>query len=153
MLGSLIGLLAKPFVSVGTTLATDWSSRKTAKANGAQKLQDAVQELKLTKVKASITAAKTAASSDSDYDMQVLKNREKTYADEFLIALWMTIFVMHFIPQTQPYMAGGWIAMGYSDGPAWWFELGMVGILVSTLGLMKILKLMLSGGFGPIKKS
>jgi hypothetical protein len=148
MLSKIIGLLAKPFVEVGTTMATGWDARKTAKQDGAQRLEEARQELKVTKVQSAIDRAKVAVQNDSDYDMQVLKNREKTYADEFLIALWMIIFVMHFVPQTQPYMAGGWSAMGYSDGPAWWFELGMVGILVSTLGLMKIMKLMLSGGFG-----
>jgi uncharacterized membrane protein YcfT len=148
MFKSIIGALVKPFVEVGTTMATGWDARKTAKQKGAQKLEDARQELKVVKVQASIAREQVAVQNDSDYDMQVLKNREKTYADELLIALWMSIFIMHFIPKTQPHMAAGWAAMGYTDGPAWWFELGMVGILVSTLGLMKILKLMLSGGFG-----
>ena len=147
MFGKVVQLLAKPFVEVGTKVATDWSARKTAKLEGALELQRAQQELKVTKVRADIDSAKQAVQNDSDYDMQVLKNREKTYADEFIILVWFAVFLAHFVPPLQPYMAGGWEAMGYGEAPPFWFELGMVGILVSTLGLMRLLKIMIGKGF------
>ncbi len=139
-------MFANPFIAIGTTLATGWDARSTAKQNGAQRLEEARQELKVVKVMSAIDAAKATVQSDSSYDGQVLRNRGKTYADEMLIFIFMGIFVMHFIPSTQPYMADGWAAMGYSDGPAWFFEFALVGILISTLGLMGIFRIMMGAG-------
>jgi hypothetical protein len=146
MLDKIIGFFANPFIEVGTTLAAGWDARKTAKQDGSQRLEEARQELKVVKIQASIDAAKVVVQNDSNYDNQVLNNRTKTYADELLIFIFMGIFLMHFIPSTQPYMAEGWVAMGYSDGPAWFFEFALVGILVSTLGLMGLFRIMMGAG-------
>ena len=138
MLNFLIG----PLINLGTSLASDWSARKTVKEQSKVAIAEKEVELKIAKIDAAIKKETTELTRDNDYDMQVLRNRDKTYADEAIVLLWFSVFVAHFVPYTQPYMAGGWASMGYTEGPAWWFEFGMVGILVSTLGLMRILKLM-----------
>ncbi len=105
------------------------------------KVMDAKAELKLAKLAGETQRYLVSAENDASYDNNVLKNRRFTYADELIIGVWLSIFIGHFIPPLQPYMAGGWAAMGYTTGPPWWFEFGMVGILVSTLGLMALFKI------------
>ena len=148
MLNFLIG----PIMKLGTSLASDWSARKTVKEQSKILIAEKEVDLKIAKIDAAIKRQTTELARDNDYDMQVLRNRDKTYADEAIIFLWFAVFIAHFLPYTQPYMAEGWSSMGYTDGPAWWFEFGMVGILVSTLGLMRILKLLYAKGVSNDKK-
>ena len=120
-----------------------WNERKTLAAKNTQKLVEAEINCKVAKLEAAAKRYEIEATADQDYDMQVLRNRNNTLADELIIVIWFIVFLMHFVPVTQPHMAKGWAAMGYESGPAWWFEFGMIGILVSTLGLMRVLRLML----------
>ena len=48
--------------------------------------------------------------------------------------------VLTFYPNTQETMARGWEAL--TNAP-WWFEFGIIGILVSTLGLKDVLRMCL----------
>jgi len=76
---------------------------------------------------------------DSDYDLQVLKNRRVSIMDEIIITVFLGLFIAHFILQLQQYMANGWQAMGYKGAP-WYFEFVIVSIAVSTLGLMRLFR-------------
>jgi hypothetical protein len=124
-----------------SSLASSWSERRTTKLKGKIKLEEAKWDLKVARVKSKAQEVMIENTRDFDYDLQVLKNRNNTIADEIIICLWVVVFALHFIPSTQGLMASGWEAMGYHDSLPWWFEFGMVGILVSTLGLMRVLKL------------
>ena len=159
----LIGFLTNPVADI----VGGWQARKNIAAESAASIAKAETEFKVTKFKAAAERLMQENQRDYDYDLQVLKNRNNTKMDELIIIVWFTIFIMHFIPATQPYMAAGWVAMGYGTetcvvnttppltaavttctpnpfGPPWWFEFGMVGILVSTLGLMRVLKLFIN---------
>lgn len=138
-LSKALGFFANPIADV----IGGWTERKRVAAVSAADIAKAEADLKIAKFKAKAKRFELDASMDQDYDMQVLKNRDSSFADELIIIIWFAVFLMHFIPSTQTFMAAGWVAMGYVDGPAWWFEFGMVGILVSTLGLMRVLKLMI----------
>lgn len=118
-----------------------WSARKEVAAKSAARIAEAKVDFKVAKFEARAERERRELSMDGDYDMMVLKNKDRTFADEIVIGTFLTTYAAHFIPKTQPYMASGWSAMGYGDSPAWWFEFAMVGILVSTLGLMRLLKL------------
>jgi len=102
--------------------------------------QEARHGLKLAKLAAMTRRFDQQNIADSNYDNRVLENRRFSIMDEVLIMVWLGVFIGHFIPALQPFMKGGWSAMGYTSGPPWWFEFGMVGILVSTLGLMALLR-------------
>ena len=95
--------------------------------------------LKIAKFKAEESRLLNTANNDTDYDMQVLKNRKNTYMDEIIITFFLALFAMHFIERTQPYMQSGWLAMGYKGAP-WYFEFIIVGIAISTLGLMRLFR-------------
>lgn len=139
LIGSFLG-------SISTAISSGYKAKKETEQQQIKAKKDVILaegELALAKIKGKIAAVERRDNQTHDYDMLVLKNRNNTVADEFIIVLWFSVFVFHFLPWTQPFMGKGWIAMGYKDGPAWWFEFGMVGILVSTLGLMRVLKIFL----------
>ena len=127
------------FTAPVATLVGGYNERKTIAAQSAREIAQAETELKVTKIKAEQTRIQKEADSDVDYDMQVLRNRNKTLMDELLIIVFVGLFLAHFVPSLQPYMAGGWVAMGYEGAP-WWFEFAIVGILISTLGLFRLFK-------------
>lgn len=147
-LTKLFSFLTNPLADV----VGGWNERKNIAASSAAQIAEAEVALKLTKLTAKAKQIERESEMDFDYDTQVLKNRNNTFADELIIMIWFIVFMMHFIPATQPYMNAGWVSMGYIDGPAWWFEFGMVGILVSTLGLFRILKLMIGRGHQDLSK-
>ena len=128
-----------------------YQGRKKAKAESAAKISEKRSELEVARIEAEINRTQRLDNSDTDYDIQVLRNRERSWADEVLIALFAGIWILPFFDALQATWTGqmlglaeavaaGWRAHGY-DGAPWWFEFAMVGILVSTLGLFRLLRL------------
>ena len=108
-------------------------------------------DLEVARIEAEIRRQERADTADIDYDVQVLRNRERSWADEILIAIFAGIFILPFIDALQATWTGqrlglaaavadGWSAHGY-DGAPWWFEFAMVGILISTLGLFRLFRM------------
>ncbi|MBF0444832.1 MAG: hypothetical protein HQL68_04535 [Magnetococcales bacterium] len=137
---AIIDVIAKPAAEI----AGQWQARKTAKVEAAIELQKAKQNFEIVKWTTKAERLQTEATRDNDYDMQVLKNRDGTIADELLIIVFIGVFLAHFVPYTQPNMLSGWKAMGYEGAPLW-FEFAILGILVSTLGLMRFFKIFFQG--------
>ena len=136
-----------------------FQARKKAKQAAAGRIEQKRADLEVAKIEAEISRAKRMDSADADYDIQVLRNRERSWADEALIAIFAGIFILPFADALQATWSGrllglagavadGWRAHGY-DGAAWWFEFAMVGILVSTLGLFRLLRLWRGHRAGP----
>ena len=159
-----LGIIGKFFGTLATSVSAGYQSKKQteqerikaakdrelARLDNKTKIIQAKGELTLARINAKREQVEKSEKNDKDYDMQVLRNRNNTWADEALIVMWIIVFAAHFVPHTQNYMAGGWAAMGYNTAP-WWFEFGMVGILVSTLGLMRLLRIFVDRfklGFG-----
>ncbi|MCL1072989.1 hypothetical protein [Shewanella dokdonensis] len=135
------------FTNPVADLVGGYTERKKIAAETAADEAKAKSALKIAKLnaqarKVELDAERTAATeeNDSSYDNQVLANRRDSYADEFIIAVFLGIFIAHFIPALQPYMHAGWVAMGYTGIP-WWYEFVIVGICVSTLGLMRLFRI------------
>ena len=139
-LPAFLGGLASSIVKGVDGFVSRRQTRKTMEAKGKLEVIQAKIDFKVAKFQAKANRLLVKESNDASYDMQVLRNREHSYADEFLIGMMVLLFMMHFIPMMQPYMVEGWAAMGYTGVP-WWFEFVMVGIFVSTLGLMRLFRL------------
>lgn len=120
-------------------LTGGYRERKRIAAEMAADVAKAENNFKIAQFKAKARRCEQAEQNDADYDLLVLKNRDKTIMDEIIILFFLALFVCHFIPAMQPYMAAGWQAMGY-DGAPWYFEFVIVGIAVSTLGLMRLFR-------------
>ena len=134
-LKSIFSFLTDPIAD----LTGGYRERKRISSEMAASIATAECNLKIAKFKAEETRLLNTENNDTDYDMQVLKNRKNTYMDEIIIIFFLALFAMHFLPSTQPIMLKGWIAMGYKGAP-WYFEFIIVGIAVSTLGLMRLFR-------------
>lgn len=141
LLGSVVG-------TVGDVVKRDQQIKKI-KEKGNLDIQQAKIDLSVAKLNAEIKRQQTQADNDMTYDMQVLKNRRESFIDEFIILGFFIIMILTFIPATQGTMAAGWEAL---NDTAWWFEFGIVGILVSTLGLKDVLRIFVGGSIDKLKK-
>lgn len=127
---------------------------------------EAKTSITLARAQAKSTRFSQRLAADADHDARVQANRQHTKMDEFLILVFSAIFLLPFIApivdlvarglacafgHCPPFgltlglgdiVAQGWKAHGYDQAP-WWFEFAMVGILVSTLGLMRVLNIFL----------
>lgn len=145
IVGNLLGGVVN---TVGDVVKRDQQIKKI-KEKGKLDIQQAKVDLDLAKLKAQIKQQSTQAHNDMTYDMQVLKNRRESFIDEFIILGFFVIMILTFIPATQATMAAGWKAL---NDTAWWFEFGIVGILVSTLGLKDVLRIFVGGSIDKLKK-
>ena len=134
MLSKILSFITNPFADV----VGGWQARKTIAAETAAIVAMLEGELKAAKIQAKIDRTKSHDSADIGYDLQVLKNRALSIMDEILIVFWLVVFSLHFIPEYAPTMQAGWVAIGKAP---WWFQFGMLGILVSTLGLMRLFRM------------
>ncbi|MDO6426219.1 hypothetical protein Q4489_04305 [Thalassotalea sp. 1_MG-2023] len=121
-------------------LTGSYRERKRIAAEMAAEVATAEVKLKLAKINAKASREENKENNDISYDMQVLINRSETFMDGFIILVVFSIWIAHFIPGLQPIMAEGWRAMGYKGAP-WYFEFIVVGIAVSTLGLMRLFRI------------
>jgi len=145
IIGNLLGGVVN---TVGDVVKKD-QAIKQIKEKGKLSIAQAKIDLDVAKLQAQIKQQKTQAENDMSYDMQVLKNRRESLIDEFIILGFFVIMILTFIPATQATMAEGWHAL---NNTAWWFEFGIVGILVSTLGLKDVLRIFLGGAIDKLKK-
>ncbi|MGR6779664.1 hypothetical protein ACU5B6_08545 [Moritella viscosa] len=132
---SLFSFISAPIAD----LSGSYRERKRIAAEMAASIATAEGNLKLAKLDAEAKRLANQEGNDADYDLQVLKNRRESIMDEIIITVFLGLFIAHFVPQLQPYMANGWRAMGYKGAP-WYFEFVIVGIAVSTLGLMRLFR-------------
>jgi len=133
-LSGLVNFFTKPVADI----VGHWQGRKTAAAQTVNELALLEGDLKKARVTAEIKRVESQDYADADYDQKVLDNRKYTIIDDVLIIFWLIVFSLHFIPNYAPKMAAGWTAIGKAP---WWFQFGMLGILVSTLGLMRLFRM------------
>tara|TARA_R100000406_G_scaffold96160_1_gene92933 strand:+ start:1143 stop:1595 length:453 start_codon:yes stop_codon:yes gene_type:complete len=145
IIGNLLGGVVN---TVGDVVKKD-QAIKEIRQKGKLSLEQAKIDLDVSKLKAQIKQQETQAANDMTYDMQVLKNRRESLIDEFIILGFFVIMILTFVPATQATMAEGWRAL---NNTAWWFEFGIVGILVSTLGLKDVLRIFIGGSIDKLKK-
>ncbi|QBF81270.1 hypothetical protein EXU30_00100 [Shewanella maritima] len=134
-LKSIFSFLTDPIAD----LTGGYRERKRIAAESTAAIATAEVNLKLAELNAKTRQLELKQAQDFDYDMQVLQNRRESSMDEIIIGVFLCLFLMHFVPALQPYMHKGWAAMGY-DGAPWYFEFVIVGIAVSTLGLMRLFR-------------
>jgi uncharacterized ion transporter superfamily protein YfcC len=131
---AVLSFIAKPFAdAVG-----NWQARKnmvvqreTAKVESQLRIEEATSN-------AIIHRVQTADDNDFLLDIRAQENKKTSFIDELLIIYWLSIVTMHFIPATQPYMFDGWDAI---EKAPMWFQIGIIIIMVTTMGGMRILRL------------
>ena len=134
-LKTLISFITDPIAD----LTGGYVERKRIAAEMAADVARAENNFKIAQFEAKSKRCMQAEQHDADYDFRVWQNRDKTIMEEVIILFFVGLFVCHFIPAMQPYMHKGWQSMGYQGAP-WYFEFVIVGIAVSTLGLMRLFR-------------
>ncbi len=112
-LKSVFSLLTDPIAD----LTGGYRERKRIAAEMAADVARAENNFKIAQFNAKAKRLEQVEQNDADYDLLVLKNRDKTIMDEVIILFFLGLFICHFIPAMQPYMAEGWKAMGYKGAP------------------------------------
>ncbi|GGI85936.1 hypothetical protein [Shewanella gelidii] len=127
------------FTNPVADLTGSYRERKRIAAEMAADIATAESNLKIAELNNKARRLEAQENNDSSYDNIVLANRRDTLMDELIIIVFLGLFLAHFVPELQPYMHSGWSAMGYNGAP-WYFEFVIVGIAVSTLGLMRLFR-------------
>lgn len=139
--GNVLGALGKPIASaVGS-----WQARKQAEVEGRTEIEKARIDYKVAKYRAKVNRLYQEAEHAASYDMQVLRNRQHTWVDEFLVVAIVAITLCAFLPWTAPYVAAGWKAM--AEAP-FWFQFAWTVVIVSTLGGMMVLRIFMGSKTG-----
>ena len=144
---SLIASIGKKVYTKYNEASERATKLKTMKAEGKFKIEKAKLDFKLAKLNAESERVKRESEMDMTYDLIALKQKKYTWADEFILVSFFSILLLTFIPYTQKAMSIGWIAL---NNAPWWFEFGLVGMLVSTFGLKGVLRELLNAN--PLKK-
>ena len=73
-----------------------------------------------------------AKDAETDYDMRAQENAKFSWKDEAMLIVYLTPFVLSFVPWTQPYVLKGWDAI--KQAPAWYYVI-LFGITAAVFGL------------------
>lgn len=103
----------------------EWQQRKTKKVEGELALANKIQDQRFELAKLGIILPEA-------YDLQALKNMNKTWKDEYLMFVWSLPFIGSFIPGVQDHVLEGWRFIAKAP---YWYTLGFLGILAATFGL------------------
>lgn len=122
-----------------------WQARKEKAKEAESEITKKRIEYKKAKYEAKIKRLTARSDREMSYDMQVLKNRQTSWLDEFLGVAIVGITLCAFLPWTAPYVKEGWIAV--SEAP-FWFQFAWVTLIASTLGGLTILRIMMGSKVG-----
>ena len=101
-ISKVLGFLTNPIAD----LTGSYRERKRIAAETAANIATAEGELKVARLKAKTRRIENQENNDTDYDLIVLKNRATSLMDEFVILVFLGLFLAHFVPSLQPYMQG-----------------------------------------------
>lgn len=68
----------------------------------------------------------------TDYDIEALKQSERSWKDEYLTILLSLPFIGSFLPVVQDYVVTGW---GYLSQAPNWYQASFIGVIAATFGL------------------
>lgn len=146
MLLSALATISAGFSGTVSKVFTDWSDRSNIKAETKSKLQQMEYEsqLKIAEIEAQtrrmnaemlIEQIKAGQKIDYDQDMEMLRQQQKSYKDEFLLILFSAPVIASFIPHLQPYIEKGWEMLNKAPD---WFLMLYAGMVVTIYGLRGI---------------
>ena len=128
MLGLITMGLGKLF-GMGETWVNAKQERETAKVKNTIALEEA-------KTVAKITIGQKDADATNDIDLITVKNKNNTIMDNVVVFVFLTPFVMMFVPFLQPYIQSGFEF--FKESTPDWYQYILYGIVVTELGLRRI---------------
>ena len=120
-LGKLFGM--------GETWVEAKQERETAKVKGQIALETA-------KVNSKITILENDAVMSNNIDLITVKNKNNTIMDNVVVFVFLTPFVLMFVPYFQEHVASGFAF--FKENTPDWYKYVIYGIIISELGLRRI---------------
>ena len=97
-----------------------------------EKQQEAEVEIEKLRLQGLIERAKTLATVEADYDLEVLRQSQYTYMDEALILATMVVLGSAFVPE---YASSTLEAFGILEKMPEWFQWAVIGIYIRVIGI------------------
>lgn len=94
--------------------------------------QDASIEIEKLRLQAQIEKAKTLATVESDYDLEVLRQSQYTWSDEILVFCTVVLAASAFHPEYSDFALKGFKI--WEQMPMW-YQLVLAGIYIRVLGI------------------
>lgn len=126
--------------------AIDWfrgdQELKKVKAEGKIEVQKAKNQAEVARIS-------KQADQDHDQNMEMVRQMERSWKDEFVLILVTIPFAMCFIPELQEYAVNGFTVA--STMPMW-YQILLVGIFFNIYGMKDIFRLVIQLIVGKIRK-
>jgi hypothetical protein len=90
-------------------------------------------DIEAAKVQAQIKQIETIAKSESDYDLEALRQTQYSWKDEFALVVVLAPFIASFLPWTQDYVAKGWEHLNL-HAPDWYSAM-FCGAIAASMGI------------------
>ena len=90
-------------------------------------------EIEAAKVKAQITQIAKRAESETDYDLEALRQTQYSWKDEVALVVILSPFVGSFLPWTQDYVAQGWVHL--SEHAPEWYSYTFMAAIAASMGI------------------
>lgn len=113
-------------ISGVTSLASDYMATRKAKVESKAKIEEA-------KTEAQIAQLKRVAETESNYDLEALRQTQYSWKDEFALVVVVFPFIGAFLPWTQQYIKEGWIFLSEHTPDEYWFIFS--GAIAASLGI------------------
>lgn len=113
-------------ISGVTSLASDYMATRKAKVESKAKIEEA-------KTEAQIAQLRRVAETETNYDMEALRQTQYSWKDEFALVVVVFPFIGAFLPWTQPYIKEGWIFLSEHTPQEYWFIFS--GAIAASLGI------------------
>ena len=97
-------------------------------AKGAAKAK-----LAQAKLDAEIRMIEKKADSETDYDLEALRQTQYSYKDEVALVVILAPFVGSFLPWTQEYVAQGWVHL--NEHAPDWYTYAFLGAIGASMGI------------------
>ena len=90
-------------------------------------------EIASAKVKAQITQIERRATSETNYDIEALRQTQYSWKDEVALVVILSPFVGSFLPWTQDYVAQGWVHL--NDHAPEWYSYTFMAAIAASMGI------------------
>jgi len=109
---------------------------KKLEAEAKKKILEVETQAKVATQQAKIDMLRASQDNDFKLDMIAMQSMNKSWKDEFILAVFTAPLVLAFVPSAQGYIMGGFQLMEFI--PEWWIYL-VIGMVVSIMGLRGLL--------------
>ena len=138
---STIGAVLSPLTTLGSTWLKGRNEVSAAKSAAAIVVIQADADVKVAGAVAANKLAETGQTQEYNLDMVAMKQMEKSFTDDLMIALLLAPVVMAFIGYAEEVKAG---FLAFESMPDW-FQWLVIGVYVVKFGLRGLLSKILDG--------